>query len=68
MVRELLIQFYKATRFKPTRIIYYRGGVSEGQMKQVRFKKKSNQNQSIKFFTSMSIKCVSSCLRWLGQS
>jgi len=36
MVRELLIQFYKSTRFKPTRIIYYRGGVSEGQMKQVR--------------------------------
>ncbi|NXS24112.1 AGO4 protein, partial [Mystacornis crossleyi] len=35
MVRELLIQFYKSTRFKPTRIIYYRGGVSEGQMKQV---------------------------------
>lgn len=34
MVRELLIQFYKSTRFKPTRIIYYRGGVSEGQMKQ----------------------------------
>lgn len=37
MVRELLIQFYKSTRFKPTRIIYYRGGVSEGQMKQVSF-------------------------------
>lgn len=36
MVRELLIQFYKSTRFKPTRIIYYRGGVSEGQMKQVK--------------------------------
>ncbi|EGW01092.1 Protein argonaute-4, partial [Cricetulus griseus] len=35
MARELLIQFYKSTRFKPTRIIYYRGGVSEGQMKQV---------------------------------
>lgn len=35
MTRELLIQFYKSTRFKPTRIIYYRGGVSEGQMKQV---------------------------------
>ncbi|MEQ2161186.1 Protein argonaute-4 [Goodea atripinnis] len=28
MVRELLIQFYKSTRFKPTRIIYYRGGVA----------------------------------------
>nr|CAD2157536.1 unnamed protein product [Meloidogyne enterolobii] len=31
MVRELLIQFYRNTRFKPTRIIVYRDGVSEGQ-------------------------------------
>ena len=31
MVKELLIQFYVATRFKPTRIIFYRDGVSEGQ-------------------------------------
>lgn len=31
MVRELLIQFYRATRFKPTRLIVYRDGVSEGQ-------------------------------------
>lgn len=36
MVRELLIQFYKSTRFKPTRIIFYRDGVSEGQFRQVR--------------------------------
>ncbi|XP_070294239.1 protein argonaute-2 isoform X4 [Salvelinus sp. IW2-2015] len=36
MVRELLIQFYKSTRFKPTRIIYYRDGISEGQFNQVR--------------------------------
>lgn len=35
MVRELLIQFYKATRYKPTRIIFYRDGVSEGQFRQV---------------------------------
>lgn len=35
MVRELLIHFYKATRFKPTRIIFYRDGVSEGQFQQV---------------------------------
>lgn len=35
MVRELLIQFYKSTRFKPTRIIFYRDGVSEGQFQQV---------------------------------
>ncbi|XP_033109683.1 protein argonaute-2-like isoform X1 [Anneissia japonica] len=31
MVRDLLMQFYKSTRFKPTRIIMYRDGVSEGQ-------------------------------------
>ena len=36
MVRELLIQFYKSTRFKPTRIIFYRDGVSEGQFQSVR--------------------------------
>ncbi|XP_013401234.1 protein argonaute-2-like [Lingula anatina] len=35
MVKELLIQFYKSTRFKPTRIIMYRDGVSEGQFNQV---------------------------------
>ncbi|KFM56903.1 Protein argonaute-2, partial [Stegodyphus mimosarum] len=32
MVKELLIQFYRATRFKPLRIIMYRDGVSEGQL------------------------------------
>lgn len=31
MVRDLLLQFYRSTRFKPTRIIYYRDGVGEGQ-------------------------------------
>lgn len=36
MVRELLIQFYKSTHYKPTRIIFYRDGVSEGQFRQVR--------------------------------
>lgn len=35
MVKELLIQFYRATRFKPTRIIFYRDGVSEGQFSTV---------------------------------
>lgn len=35
MVRELLIQFYKSTRFKPARIILYRDGVSEGQFAHV---------------------------------
>ena len=35
MVRELLIQFYKSTRYKPARIIFYRDGVSEGQFSQV---------------------------------
>ena len=36
MVREMLINFYKSTRFKPHRIIFYRDGVSEGQFQQVR--------------------------------
>ena len=35
MVREMLIQFYQSTRFKPHRIIFYRDGVSEGQFQQV---------------------------------
>ncbi|XP_037080331.1 protein argonaute-2-like [Pollicipes pollicipes] len=35
MVRELLIQFYKSTHFKPNRIIMYRDGVSEGQFQPV---------------------------------
>ena len=36
MVKELLIRFYKSTRFKPNRIIFYRDGVSEGQFQTVR--------------------------------
>ena len=35
MIRELLIQFYRSTRFKPLRLIMYRTGVSEGQFHQV---------------------------------
>ena len=35
MVKELLIQFYRSTRFKPNRIILYRDGVSEGQFQTV---------------------------------
>ncbi|XP_078383849.1 protein argonaute-2-like [Oculina patagonica] len=36
MVKELLIEFYKANRkLKPSRIIFYRDGVSEGQFDQV---------------------------------
>lgn len=31
MVRDLLQKFYMSTRFKPTRIVFYRDGVSEGQ-------------------------------------
>lgn len=38
MVRELLVQFYRNTRFKPARIIVYRDGVSEGQFFNVSFK------------------------------
>ena len=36
MVREMLIQFYQTTRFKPSKIIFYQDGVSEGQFQQVR--------------------------------
>ncbi|KQK13776.2 hypothetical protein BRADI_1g12431v3 [Brachypodium distachyon] len=35
MIRELLVSFYKATKCKPSRIIFYRDGVSEGQFSQV---------------------------------
>ncbi|KAK4286389.1 hypothetical protein QN277_002950 [Acacia crassicarpa] len=35
MIRELLMAFYKSTRYKPDRIIFYRDGVSEGQFSQV---------------------------------
>ena len=35
-VRERLVQFYKTTQQKPTRIIVYRDGVSEGQFMEVR--------------------------------
>jgi hypothetical protein len=36
MVRDLLIQFYKSTRFKPNRMVFFRDGVSEGQFLPVR--------------------------------
>lgn len=36
MIKELLIQFYRNTHFKPTRIIFYRDGISEGQFDKVR--------------------------------
>lgn len=45
MVRELLIQFYKSTRYKPTRIIFYRDGVSEGQFRQVFSLKKKKKRK-----------------------
>ncbi|XP_031281738.1 protein argonaute 5-like isoform X1 [Pistacia vera] len=35
MIRELLIAFRRSTGHKPHRIIFYRGGVSEGQFSQV---------------------------------
>ncbi|XVF19809.1 hypothetical protein REPUB_Repub11eG0142800 [Reevesia pubescens] len=35
MIRELLMAFYNSTRQKPSRIIFYRDGVSEGQFSQV---------------------------------
>uniref|UniRef100_A0A915LRK2 Uncharacterized protein n=1 Tax=Meloidogyne javanica TaxID=6303 RepID=A0A915LRK2_MELJA len=36
MVRELLIQFYRNTRFKPTRIIVYRDGVLQSELRSMR--------------------------------
>lgn len=35
-VRERLVAFYKATGEKPTRILVYRDGVSDGQFQEVR--------------------------------
>ena len=35
MVRDLLLEFYKATNFKPRRIVVYRDGVHEGQYNKV---------------------------------
>ncbi|MED6206019.1 argonaute 5 [Stylosanthes scabra] len=35
MIRELLVAFYRSTKRKPDRIIFYRDGVSEGQFSQV---------------------------------
>ncbi|XP_024158332.1 protein argonaute 5 [Rosa chinensis] len=35
MIRELLVAFYRQKRLKPSRIIFYRDGVSEGQFSQV---------------------------------
>lgn len=37
MIKELLIQFYRNTHFKPTRIIFYRDGISEGQFDKLQF-------------------------------
>jgi eukaryotic translation initiation factor 2C len=35
IMQELLIQFYRSACFKPTHIIFYQGGISEGQFQQV---------------------------------
>ncbi|PRQ33298.1 putative post-transcriptional gene silencing PAZ-Argonaute family [Rosa chinensis] len=35
LIRELLVAFYRQKRLKPSRIIFYRDGVSEGQFSQV---------------------------------
>ena len=40
MVRDLLIQFYKSTRFKPNRMVFFRDGVSEGQFLTVCYRQK----------------------------
>ena len=35
MVRKMLIQFYQTTCVNPSKIIFYRDGVREGQLQQV---------------------------------
>lgn len=35
MIRDLMIEFYRATHYKPVRVIMYRDGVSEGQFQPV---------------------------------
>lgn len=37
MVKEMLLEFYRSTRFKPVKIVFYRDGVSEGQFSQVMY-------------------------------
>ena len=37
MAKELLIDFYRETDYKPKRIIFFRDGVSEGQFEQIRY-------------------------------
>ena len=56
MVRELLIQFYKSTRFKPTRIIFYRDGVPEGQLPQVTYKHKITNADTANVFNTQKNK------------
>lgn len=36
MMKDMLKAFYRATKHKPERIIFYRDGVSEGQFMEVR--------------------------------
>ena len=35
MIKELLLTFYRNTAQKPTRMLFYRDGVSEGQLQEV---------------------------------
>lgn len=56
MVRELLISFYKSTQFKPTRIIIYRDGVSEGQFQKVKYITRSNRKGMCQNFVDITSK------------
>ena len=55
MVRDLMIEFYKATHFKPVRIVMYRDGVSEGQFQQVGRRNSSVNKQNRQVFVSFLI-------------